>query len=217
MSFVLTSTIENTGIVTLNRPTALNALSEALIEELLRALKTFDEASDIGAIVLTGRGKAFCAGADIKELRSLTFVNAYMNKFLQNLNDGLSSLRKPVIAAVNGFALGGGCELAMMCDVIYASDMAKFGQPEVKIGTIPGAGGTQRLLRAIGKTKAMEMILTGEPITAQEAFSAGLVAKVFPGDQLLDEAIKTAQKIASLSQPVIAMAKEAVNQGMQIV
>jgi len=210
------STIENIGLITLNRPSRLNALSSALIKDLLDALSTFDASPEVGAIVLAGNEKAFCAGADIKELNELTFVHAYMQKFLQNLNDGMTSLRKPIIAAVNGFALGGGCELAMMCDIIYAGESAKFGQPEVAIGTIPGAGGTQRLIKAIGKAKAMEMILTGNTITAQEAEKAGLVAKVFPADEVLQQAIATAKRIASLSQPVIAMAKEAVNQAEEM-
>ncbi|KAH8114568.1 enoyl-CoA hydratase [Phellopilus nigrolimitatus] len=201
MSFIHSSIIENVGLIGLNRPSALNALSGPFVEELLHALKTFDDSAEVGAIVLTGGEKVFCAGADIKELRDLTFVDAYMKKFLQNLNDGVVAVRKPIIAAVNGYALGGGCELAMI-----------FGQPEVKIGTIPGAGGTQRLIRAIGKAKAMEMILTGESITAQDAERAGLVAKIYPAEQVVQEAVKTGQRMAILSTPVLAMAKEAVNQ-----
>ncbi|EJC98160.1 enoyl-CoA hydratase [Fomitiporia mediterranea MF3/22] len=212
MSLVLSSTVENIGLIRLNRPLSLNALSGELIDELLLALKAFDDNAEVGAIVLTGNERVFCAGADIKELKELTFVNAYMTRFLQNLNDGVSAVRKPVIAAVNGYALGGGCELAMMCDIIYAGQTAKFGQPEVKIGLIPGAGGTQRLMKAVGKAKAMDMILTGEPITAQEAEKAGLVARVLPEERVVPEAIETAKHIASLSAPVIAMAKEAVNQ-----
>lgn len=208
---VLVATSGNVGIVRLNRPSALNALSQALIEQLLSSLRAFDSDPDIGAIVLTGSEKVFAAGADIKELKDLTFINAYMGNFLQSLCDGVTSIRKPVIAAVHGFALGGGCELAMMCDIVYASTDAVFGQPEIKIGTIPGAGGTQRLVRAVGKAKAMHMILTGETMTAQEAEQAGIVAKILPADQLLDCAIDYAQKISSYSTPIVAMAKECVN------
>ncbi|THH10481.1 hypothetical protein EW145_g1309 [Phellinidium pouzarii] len=220
MSLLLSSMTENVGLITLNRPSALNALSEKLVKELLQALNEFDSNPEVGAIVLTGEGKAFSAGADIKELNDLTFVNAYMCKFLQNLNDGIAAIRKPILAAVNGYAasilLGGGCELAMMCDLIYAGETAKFGQPEVKIGTIPGAGGTQRLIKAIGKAKAMEMILTGDFITAQDAEKAGLVAKVYPVDKLIPEAIEIGKRIACLSTPVIVMAKEAVNQAEEM-
>ncbi|KZV88845.1 ClpP/crotonase [Exidia glandulosa HHB12029] len=208
---LLIATSGNVGIVRLNRPNALNALSQQLIDQLLSALRAFDKDPDIGAIVLTGSERAFAAGADIRELTSLTFVNAYMGNFLQSLCDGVTSIRKPVIAAVHGFALGGGCELAMMCDIIYAAENASFGQPEVKIGTIPGAGGTQRLIRAVGKAKAMHMILTGEMISAQEAEKAGLVAKIFPPEELLDGAIDYAQKISNYSAPIVAMAKECVN------
>ncbi|KAI5117921.1 hypothetical protein M0805_002000 [Coniferiporia weirii] len=216
MSLLLSSTTGKVGLISLNRPSSLNALSEKLVDELLHALKFFDNNPEVGAIVLAGGEKFFCAGADIKELKELTFIKAYMSKFLQNLNDGLAAVQKPIIAAVNGYALGGGCELAMMCDIIYAGETATFGQPEVKIGTIPGAGGTQRLIRAIGKAKAMEMILTGDTISAQDAEKAGLVSKIFPVDRVVTEAIKTGQRIASLSTPVIAMAKEAVNQAEEV-
>lgn len=208
---LLVATTGNVGIVRLNRPNALNALSQALIDQLLAALRAFDNDPDVGAIVLTGSEKAFCAGADIKELKDLTFVNAFMGNFLHSLCDGVTSIRKPLIAAVHGFALGGGCELAMMCDIIYAADDAFFGLPEVKIGTIPGAGGTQRLIRAVGKAKAMHMILTGETMSALDAERAGLIAKLLPSGQLLDEAIDYAQKISNYSAPIVAMAKECVN------
>ncbi|KAF9230194.1 ClpP/crotonase-like domain-containing protein [Melanogaster broomeanus] len=199
------------GIITLHRPKALNALNETLIDDLLGALRSYDKDADIGAIVITGSDKAFCAGADIKEQKELDFIGAYNTDYLKNLNDGMAATHKPIIAAVNGYALGGGCELAMMCDVIYAGKDAVFAQPEVKLGTIPGAGGTQRLIRAIGKSKAMHMILTGENMTAEQAEAAGLVAKVCDAQETVAQAIQTAQMIAGLSAPVVAMAKEAVN------
>ncbi|KZS93552.1 enoyl-CoA hydratase/isomerase [Sistotremastrum niveocremeum HHB9708] len=210
MDLVLVARIDRVGIIKLNRPSAKNALSAALIEQLLASLATFDSDPEIGAIIITGE-HVFCAGADIKELKGLDFITAYTSNFLVNLTQKVAAVRKPLIAAVHGYALGGGCELAMACDIIYAADDAKFGQPEVKIGTIPGAGGTQRLIRAIGKAKAMHMILTGDSLSAKEAESSGLVAKIFPADKLLDEAIAEARKIASYSGPIVAMAKEAVN------
>merc|ERR1712002_40035 len=187
------------GLVTLNRPKALNALCAGLMDELIRALNDMDEDPKIGAIVVTGSEKAFAAGADIKEMQNRDFQSNYKENFLEWWSN-ITLVRKPIIAAVNGYALGGGCEVAMMCDIIYAGDKAKFGQPEITIGTIPGAGGTQRLTRAIGKSRAMEMNLTGVPITATEAASAGLVSKVFPADQVVKEAVKTADHIASLSK-----------------
>lgn len=199
------------GIIKLNRPRALNALSARLIEQLLGAVNAFEEDQDVGAIVITGSEKVFAAGADIKELEKLTFVDAYMGNFLQSLADGIAAARKPVIAAVNGYALGGGCELAMMCDIIYAGTNAVFGQPEIKIGTIPGAGGTQRLIRAIGKAKAMHMVLTGESMSADEAEQAGLVAKIVPPEKTLDVAVAAGSAMASMSRPVLLMAKESVN------
>jgi len=202
---------QNVGFVQLNRPKALNALCGGLMEELKQALHTFDQDPDVGAIVLTGSQKAFAAGADIKEMKDLSFPGTYASGFLKGW-DAVANTRKPIIAAVNGFALGGGCEVAMMCDIIYAGEKAKFGQPEILLGTIPGAGGTQRLTQAVGKSKAMEMVLTGDlKISAQEAEKAGLVSKVFPVDTLVDEAVKTAEKIANNSTVIVMMAKEAVN------
>ncbi|KAF8133275.1 ClpP/crotonase-like domain-containing protein [Boletus edulis] len=208
---ILTREEDRVGIITLNRPKALNALSGALVEELLNALRCYDKDPTIGVVVITGNLKAFCAGADIKEQRDLDFVGAYSIEYLKNLKDGIESIHKPIIGAINGYALGGGCELALMCDIVYAGKDAIFGQPEIKLGTIPGAGGTQRLIRAVGKSTAMHMILTGENITAQEAAAAGFVAKVFDVEETVPRAIEYAQKIASFSAPVIAMAKEAVN------
>ncbi|XP_066600816.1 probable enoyl-CoA hydratase, mitochondrial [Prorops nasuta] len=201
---------KNVGLITLNRPKALNALCDKLVTEINDALKSFDKDETVGAIVLTGSEKAFAAGADIKEMANNTFSQNIQGQFLVGW-DGVSRTTKPVIAAVNGYALGGGCEVAMMCDIIYAGDKARFAQPEVTIGTIPGAGGTQRLTRAVGKSKAMEIVLTGNQITAEEAEKAGLVSKVFPADKVVDEAIKLGEKISSHSQLTVAMAKDAVN------
>ncbi|KAI8916050.1 ClpP/crotonase-like domain-containing protein [Gorgonomyces haynaldii] len=203
------------GLVTLNRPKALNALNTPLMLELNDALKAFDADNEIGAIVLTGSEKAFAAGADIKEMKDLDFVPNYKNNFLGDWT-GVAAVRKPVIAAVNGFALGGGCEVAMMCDMIYAGDKAKFGQPEIKLGIIPGAGGTQRLTQAVGKAKAMDLVLTGNMITAQEAEKAGLVARIYPADKLVEETLKAAELIASYSLPSVLMAKEAVNKSFEL-
>ncbi|KAH7915856.1 ClpP/crotonase-like domain-containing protein [Hygrophoropsis aurantiaca] len=215
-STILVERIEKIGIIRLNRPKNLNALSSALIEELLSALRIFDKDPAIGAIILTGSEKVFCAGADIKEQRELSFVRAYNTNYLRNLNDGLLGVHKPVIGVINGYAIGGGCELAMMCDILYAGENAVFGQPEIKLGTIPGAGGTQRLIRAIGKSKAMHMILTGDTINASEAESSGLVAKVLPVNEVFEAAVETARKIAGFSAPVTAMAKEAVNEAEEV-
>ncbi|CEL57416.1 enoyl-CoA hydratase [Rhizoctonia solani AG-1 IB] len=210
---ILVAKSQGVGIIKLNRPKALNALSAALIEQLLGSVKNFEDDDEVGAIVITGNEKVFAAGADIKELEKLTFVNAYMGNFLQSLADGIAAARKPVLAAVNGYALGGGCELAMMCDVIYAGTNAVFGQPEIKIGTIPGAGGTQRLIRAVGKAKvrAMHMVLTGESMKADEAEQAGLVAKIVPPEKTLEVAIAAGAAMASMSRPVLLMAKESVS------
>ena len=197
------------GVITLNRPAVLNALNEALVAELGAALDAFEADAAIGAIVITGSEKAFAAGADIKEMQGKTFMEAYKGDFIGTW-DRVSHCRKPVIAAVAGFALGGGCELAMMCDIIIAADTAEFGQPEITLGIMPGAGGTQRLTWAVGKAKAMDLILTGRRMKADEAERAGLVARVVPAASLLDEALKTAGKIASHSQPIVAMAKESV-------
>lgn len=205
----------NVGLVTLNRPKALNALCDELINELNTQLTIFDNDSSVGAIVVTGSERAFAAGADIKEMLPKTGPYAYSNNMLGHWND-ITQIQKPVIAAVNGYALGGGCELAMMCDIIIAGEKAQFGQPEVTIGTIPGCGGTQRLIRAVGKSKAMEMILTGDMVGAEDALNAGLVSRVVAPDSLVDEAVAMGSKIASFSHPVIAMAKEAVNASAEL-
>ena len=202
------------GIVTLNRPKALNALNSQLIDELNVALAGFERDSAIGCIVITGSEKAFAAGADVKEMAGKTYVDAYLGKFLGGWA-GIAEARKPVIAAVSGFCLGGGCELAMMCDFIIASDTAKFGTPEITLGIMPGAGGTQRLARFIGKAKAMDMILTGRMMEAAEAERCGLVSRIVPAGKLLDEALAAAEKIASFSQPIVMMAKETVNRAFE--
>eukprot|EP01111_Echinosteliopsis_oligospora_P019668 TRINITY_DN961_c0_g1_i1.p1 TRINITY_DN961_c0_g1~~TRINITY_DN961_c0_g1_i1.p1 ORF type:complete len:295 (-),score=74.10 TRINITY_DN961_c0_g1_i1:18-881(-) len=207
---ILTEKKGRVGLITLNRPKALNALSDGLVSEINAALKTYQEDKEVGSIILTGSEKAFAAGADIREMEKKTFVECYKTDMLGFWGD-ITLIRKPIIAAVNGFALGGGCELAMLCDIIIAGENAMFGQPEIKLGTIPGCGGTQRLIRAVGKSKAMEMILTGNSMNAQDAERAGLVSKVVPADKLMDEAMKVATKIASYSQPIVQMAKEAVN------
>jgi enoyl-CoA hydratase len=203
------------GIITLNRPKALNALSAPLIAELGRALDDMEADEAIGCIVLTGSEKAFAAGADIKEMAGRSYMDVYLSDFITRGWERVSTVRKPIIAAVAGFALGGGCEVAMMCDFILAADTAKFGQPEITIGTIPGAGGTQRLTRFVGKSKAMEMCLTGRMMDAAEAERAGLVSRVVPAADLLAEAIKTAERIAALSRPAVMMAKEAVNRAYE--
>jgi enoyl-CoA hydratase len=213
-SFIKVEKRDKVGLITLDRPKALNALCGGLMIEVVNAIQGYDADPSIGAIVLTGSEKAFAAGADIKEMQPKGFMDVFKTNMFGNWAD-VAKARKPVIAAVNGFALGGGCELAMMCDIIYAGDNAQFGQPEITIGTIPGGGGTQRLIRAIGKAKAMEMVLTGDRISATEAEKAGLVARVFPKEQTLEQTIKIAQKIASFSQPVVALAKESVNMAME--
>ncbi|CAH3176594.1 unnamed protein product [Porites evermanni] len=205
---------QNVGFIQLNRPKALNALCDQLMAEMQDALDDFENDKTVGAIVITGSEKAFAAGADIKEMQNLTYQKCLLGDFLAHWTR-VARCRKPVIAAVNGFALGGGCELAMMCDIIYAGNKAKFGQPEILLGTIPGAGGTQRLPRAVGKSLAMEMILTGNPITAEEAQKSGLVSKVFPAEEVVNEAIKTAEKISSLSKIAVQIAKEAINTGYE--
>ncbi|TPX49155.1 hypothetical protein SeMB42_g01940 [Synchytrium endobioticum] len=213
--YILTSRKGKVGIVQLNRPRALNALSSPLMKELNEALRAFDTDGEVGCMVLTGSEKGFAAGADIKEMKDKTFPDIYVNNFIADWT-GITKIRKPIIAAVNGFALGGGCELAMMCDLIYAGATAKFGQPEIKLGVIPGAGGSQRLTHAIGKSKAMELVLKGNMITAEEAEKAGLVARVYPVETLVDEAVKTAEVIAGYSTPVVIMAKEAVNKAFEL-
>ena len=208
---ILVETRGPVGLITLNRPKALNALCAALIRELGTALDAFEADDEIGAIVLTGSDKAFAAGADIKEMASKSYMDVYLSDFITNGWEQVTKCRKPVIAAVAGYALGGGCEMAMMCDFILAADTAKFGQPEITIGTIPGAGGTQRLTRAVGKAKAMEMCLTGRMMDAAEAERAGLVSRIIPAADLVDEAIKVADRIAGMSRPVVMLCKESVN------
>jgi enoyl-CoA hydratase len=203
------------AIVTLNRPKQLNALNDQLMTELGSALSAFDADDSIGCIIITGSEKAFAAGADIGGMGSYSFADVYKNDFITRNWEQIRSVRKPVIAAVSGFALGGGCELAMMCDFIIAADNAKFGQPEIKLGIIPGAGGTQRLPRAIGKAKAMDMTLTGRMMDAVEAERAGLVSRVVPLDQLMDEAIAAALVICSYGQIAAMAAKEAVNRAFE--
>ncbi len=198
------------GLITLNRPHALNALNAHVIGELNQALDGYDGDPEIAVIVLTGSDRAFAAGADIKEMQEKDFIGALRSDFISPWQR-IGQRKKPIIAAVAGYALGGGCELAMMCDVILAADNARFGQPEINLGTLPGAGGTQRLTRAVGKAKAMEMVLTGRMMDAEEAERANLVARVVPLADLLDEALKLAQTIAEKSQPIVALAKEAVN------
>ena len=203
------------GIITLNRPKAMNALNSAIVAEIGRALDGFEADEAIGCIVITGSDKAFAAGADIKEMQSKSYIDAYLQNFITDGWERITTCRKPVIAAVAGFALGGGCEVAMMCDFIIAADTAKFGQPEITIGIIPGAGGTQRLPRAVGKAKAMEMVLTGRMMGAEEAERAGLVSRIVPAADLIDEAVKTAKAIASLSRPAVLMAKESLNRAFE--
>lgn len=212
---VIFEKIENIAIITLNRPEALNALNQTLMTELGQALEIIENDNEIGATIITGSNKAFAAGADIKEMADFTFADAYGQDFITKNWEAASKARKPIIAAVAGFALGGGCELAMMCDFIIAADNAKFGQPEIKLGVIPGAGGTQRLVHAIGKSKAMEMILTGRMMDAIEAERAGLVARIVPLDELLNDAKQTAQIIASMGRLSVLAGKEAVNQAFE--
>ena len=203
------------GIVTLNRPAALNALNAALIAELASALDGLEADAAVGAIVLTGNEKAFAAGADVKEMVSKTYPEIYCEDFITRGWERLAQCRKPVIAAVAGFALGGGCELAMMCDIVIAADTAKFGQPEITLGTIPGAGGTQRLTRFVGKAKAMDLCLTGRMMDAVEAERAGLVSRIVPAAELLSEAVKVAERVAAMSRPIAMMVKEAVNRAYE--
>jgi enoyl-CoA hydratase len=207
---ILVETIGAVGRITLNRPAALNALCDALIAELNQALDAFEADEAIGCIVVTGSDKAFAAGADIKEMVDRSYPGTYMHDFIAPW-ERITRCRKPTIAAVAGFALGGGCELAMMCDTIIAADSAKFGQPEIRLGIIPGAGGTQRLTRAVGKAKAMEMVLTGRMIDAAEALASGLVARVVPAAEHMAEVMKAAETIAGFSRVAVAAAKEAVN------
>lgn len=202
------------GWLTLNRPKVLNALNDALIDELKAALQAFDANDDIGAIVLTGNEKAFAAGADIGAMKGWSYMDVYRGDYLATW-DSLKNIRKPIIAAVAGYALGGGCELAMLCDFIIAAENARFGQPEIKLGVIPGAGGTQRLPRAISKAKAMDLVLTARLMDAGEAERAGLVSRVVPLERLLDEALEAATVIASMSLPSVLMAKECINRAYE--
>lgn len=212
---VLSETRGRVGWVTLNRPKALNALNDALIDALGSELQRFDRDDAIGAMVITGNDKAFAAGADIAAMKDWSFIDVFKDDYITRNWAPLQRIRKPLIAAVSGYALGGGCELAMICDLIIAADSARFGQPEIKLGIIPGAGGTQRLPRAIGKAKAMDLVLTGRMMDAQEAERCGLVARVVPADKLLEEALSVATTIASYSIPAVMMAKEAINQAYQ--
>ena len=207
---------DSVGIITLNRPKALNALSADLTRELEAALRDLDADDAVGCMILTGSDKAFAAGADIKEMQSKTFIDVYLQDFITVSWEHVAKVRKPIIAAVSGYALGGGCEMAMMCDFIIAADNAKFGQPEITIGTIPGAGGTQRLTRLIGKSKAMDMCLTGRMMDAEEAERAGLVSRVVPLADLMSEVMKVANRISELSRPAIMMAKESVNKSYEM-
>jgi len=202
------------GLIRLNRPSALNALNSALKDELLAAAESLDIDSNIGCIVITGSDKAFAAGADIKEMADRSYIDVFTSDFAADY-ERLGRVRKPMIAAVAGFALGGGCELAMMCDIIIAADTAKFGQPEIKLGVIPGMGGTQRLTHAVGKAKAMDLILTGRMMDAAEAERSGLVARVVPAPNLLDETMKVAETVAAMSLPSLLAAKEAVNRALE--
>jgi len=212
---ILVETRGRVGLIRLNRPQALNALNRALLRELGEAVDAFDADDNIGCMVITGSDKAFAAGADIKEMADKTFIEAFLGNLVATW-DRVAHVRKPVIAAVAGFALGGGCELALECDVIIAADNAKFGQPEIKLGIIPGIGGTQRLPRAVGKSKAMDLILTGRMMDAQEAERSGLVARIVPLPSLLEEALKVAETIASMSLPSVLAAKEAVNRAYEM-
>ncbi len=213
--FILTDTRGRVGLITLNRPKQLNALNDGLMDEVGAALLAYDADDAIGAIVLTGSDKAFAAGADIGAMASWTYMDVYKAEYITRNWEQIRKVRKPVIAAVAGYALGGGCELAMMCDIIIAADTAKFGQPEIKLGVIPGAGGTQRLPRAVGKAKAMDLVLTSRMMDAAEAERAGLVSRVVPADKLLDEALAAATTIAGYSLPSVMAAKESVNRAYE--
>jgi len=208
-------TRDGVGVITLHRPAALNALCTPLVDEVGEALRSFDADPAIGCIVLTGSDKAFAAGADIKEMKEKSYQDVVAEDFITGDWEVITTIRKPVIAAVAGYALGGGCEFAMMCDFIIAADTARFGQPEIKLGTIPGAGGTQRLTRSVGKSLAMYLCLTGDMIDAETALRSGLVAKVVPADELMEETMKAAKTIAGLSQPVVSACKEAVNRAYE--
>ena len=212
---IITETRGKVALITLNRPKALNALNDALVDELCQALDTYEADEAIGCIVITGSEKAFAAGADIAAMQDWNYMDVYKSNFITRNWDRLTRYRKPIIAAVAGFALGGGCELAMACDFIIAAENAQFGQPEVKLGILPGFGGTQRMPRAVGKAKAMEMCLTARMMDAAEAERAGLVSRIVPADKLLEEALAAAQKIASYSLPVVMMIKESVSRAYE--
>lgn len=213
--FIQIRTEGRVGIVTIHRPKQLNALNDQLIDELVATLQAFDADDNIGCTIVTGNEKAFAAGADIGAMASYTFADVYKTEYITRNWDAIRGIRKPIIAAVSGFALGGGCELAMLCDFIIAADNAKFGQPEIKLGIIPGAGGTQRLPRAVGKAKAMDMVLTGRMMNAEEAERAGLVSRVVPLDKLMDEALGAALTICNYSLPSVMAAKETVNRAFE--
>ena len=212
---ILVETSENVGLITLNRPDALNALSQELVGELGQALDIFEADDEVGAIVLTGSEKAFAAGADIKEMQAKNWPDTFVDDFITDGWERIAQCRKPIIAAVAGFALGGGCEIALMCDFILAAETAQFGQPEIKIGVWPGAGGSQRLTRIVGKSKSMDMCLTGRMMDAEEAERAGLVSRIVPAADLVDEAVKTAQQIAAMSRPAAMMVKDVVNRAYE--
>ncbi|QDC02851.1 enoyl-CoA hydratase [Mesorhizobium sp. 8] len=212
---IIAETRGKVGLITLNRPKALNALNSQVLADIVAAAQAFDADDGIGAMVVTGSEKAFAAGADIKEMQAKTYVEAYLEDFFVGWEE-FTRTRKPVIAAVAGYALGGGCELAMMCDFIIAADSAKFGQPEITLGVMPGMGGSQRLTRFVGKSKAMDMVLTGRMMDATEAERSGLVSRVVPAADLVEEAVKAAQKIADFSLPAVIMAKEAVNRSYDL-
>src|ERR1019366_7649194 len=212
---ILVETRGRVGLVTLNRPKALNALNDALMDELGHALAKFDADENIGCMVITGSDKAFAAGADIGAMKDWSYMDVYKSEYITRNWERIRSVRKPVIAAVAGYALGGGCELSMMCDFIIAAETAKFGQPEIKLGIIPGAGGTQRLPRAVGKAKAMDLVLTARMMDAAEAERAGLVSRVVPAAELIDTAIAAAETICGFSAPSVMMAKEAVNRAFE--
>ncbi|MDA7956576.1 MAG: enoyl-CoA hydratase [Gammaproteobacteria bacterium] len=212
---IIAETRGRVGLITLNRPKALNALSSEMMREIGEALAAFEHDDAVGAMLITGSDKSFAAGADIAEMREKDYLQAYKENFITDHWEEAAKCRKPLIAAVGGYALGGGCELAMMCDFIIAADTAKFGQPEINLGVIPGAGGTQRLIRAVGKAKAMDLCLSGRMMDAEEAERAGLVARVVAADKLLDEALKTAEQIAGKSLPALMMCKESVNRSQE--
>ena len=213
--FLIVETHDRVGLIQINRPEALNALSSGLMQELGEALAGFEADDGIGAMVITGSEKAFAAGADITEMKDKSYMDVYKQDFITDNWEKVADCRKPVIAAVGGYALGGGCELAMMCDFIIAADSAQFGQPEINLGIIPGAGGTQRLIRSVGKSKAMDMCLSGRMMDAEEAERCGLVTRIVPADELVNEALKTAQKIASKSLPALMICKETVNRAYE--